>query len=182
MTNLTEIKKPKSTIYFLLKPKGGSQYVDNAVSIESADDVNRIGIVLSTPPGYEGIIEEGDEVVVHHNVFRRTYTSGGIPKESFNYISENLFFVYPETIFMVIKAKTNEIQAVYPNVFVQPTDDNYDLSKSVANVRYCSDKTIEELGIEKDSTVALKNYSDYKFRILGELFYKIHQSQIIGIL
>jgi len=60
-----------------IKPKDGNQYINELqignvklvvnTSIEEADDVQRIGVVFSLPKIYDGDLQIGDEVVVHHN-------------------------------------------------------------------------------------------------------------------
>ena len=127
----------KSPIFFIVKPKGDSQYVNNAdnllvrnTSIEDAKDVNRVGIVHAVPTIYNTIVDIGDEVVLHHNTFRITFNQKGIPVHSNSYISDNLYFVYPEMIYMVIKPNgekiscTNEKNASY---FVWKTERKYQI-------------------------------------------------------
>ena len=44
--------------------------------------VNRIGTVVNTPASLDTIIKKNDEVIVHHNVFRRWIDQQGIEKNS----------------------------------------------------------------------------------------------------
>ena len=44
--------------------------------------VNRIGTVVNTPAALESVIKKDDEVIVHHNVFRRWIDQQGIEKNS----------------------------------------------------------------------------------------------------
>ena len=70
----------KSPYCFIVKPLDGKRYnntksiggIDLVVSTSQEDHTvsNRIGIVVSTPIGYEGEITEGDLLLVHHNVFK----------------------------------------------------------------------------------------------------------------
>ena len=65
-----------------ITPKEGQQYVNELkvgntelvvnTSIEDAVDVQRIGTVISLPFHYQGELKVGDDVVIHHNVFRIT--------------------------------------------------------------------------------------------------------------
>mgnify|MGYP003146450276 CR=1 FL=1 len=73
----------RPTKSFLVKPKNNQEYnrEKNGViitsSIENAKDVNRFGIIEKTPLFYTGDLKEGDEVVLHHNVFRSYFDIKG---------------------------------------------------------------------------------------------------------
>ena len=45
-------------------------------------------------------IKVGDEVIVHHNVFRRFYNIRGDEKNSSSYFKEDLYFCYHDQIFL----------------------------------------------------------------------------------
>ena len=103
---------------FIITPKGKKQYntekkLENnsslilASSIENASDVNRIGIVEAVPVNYNGDISIGDEVVVHHNVFRDYYGYNGKIKHSSSYLFDNLFLVDESEIY-VFRTNPNE--------------------------------------------------------------------------
>lgn len=65
---------------FLVKPKGGRRYnntkkigdVDFILSVSPDDHTvtNREAVVVSVPVNYDGDVEVGDTILVHHNVFR----------------------------------------------------------------------------------------------------------------
>ena len=70
----------KSPNQFIVVPANERRY-DNVKNVEgleliintseeSAEFSNREAVVLSTPLNYNGPIEEGDTILVHHNVFK----------------------------------------------------------------------------------------------------------------
>ena len=61
--------------------------------------VNRIGIVTNLPILTETQIKVGDEVIVHHNVFRRWYDQSGIEKNGKAFLSEDTYTVEQDQIF-----------------------------------------------------------------------------------
>ena len=61
--------------------------------------VNRIGIVTTVPLLGETEVRPGDEVIVHHNVFRRWYDQYGREKNGKAFLSEDTYAVEPDQIF-----------------------------------------------------------------------------------
>ena len=117
----------QSLFNFIVQPKNGRY--DNEVSIgnkklivnTTMDDhkyVNRIGIVRSIPKVGETNIKVGDEVIVHHNVFRRFYDVKGREKNSTSYFKEDLYFCYSDQIFLY--KQNNEWKAPFDFCFVKP--------------------------------------------------------------
>ena len=52
--------------------------------------VNRIGKVLKIPLYGNSIVNEGDEVIIHHNVFRRWIDMKGCEKNSSSFLNESM--------------------------------------------------------------------------------------------
>ena len=91
----------QSLFNFIVQPK--NKRYENEVDINgkkliintTMDDhkyVSRVGIVKSLPKVGETNIKVGDEVIVHHNVFRRFYNMKGKEKNSTSYFKEDLYF------------------------------------------------------------------------------------------
>jgi hypothetical protein len=55
-------------------------------SVESYKSVNNIAIVLALPKAFKTDIEVGDQIMIHHNVFRRFYNMRGKEKNSRSYV------------------------------------------------------------------------------------------------
>lgn len=173
--------------FFLVKPKG-SQYINNDpsdsliknVSIEDAKDVNRVGVVVSVPSTFNSIVEIGDEIVVHHNTFRITFNQQGIPVQSTSYIKKDLFFVYPEMVYMVVKKSTGEKISLNPFVFVTPIIEDGKVLENTGILTYGNQFT-ESQGIKQGSKVFFKDYSNYEFNIYGEKLYRMKNQQLVAI-
>ena len=70
----------KSVFDFIVIPDGkrynnevninGDKLIVNS-SIENFKLINRTATVLTVPTAFETPIQEGDKVIIHHNVFRR---------------------------------------------------------------------------------------------------------------
>lgn len=175
----------KSPIFFIVKPKGDSQYVNNAdnllirnTSIEDAKDVNRVGIVHAVPTIYNTIVDIGDEVVLHHNTFRITFNQKGIPVHSNSYISDNLYFVYPEMIYMVIKPNGEKI-SLDPFCFVTPMMEDGEEIPNVGTLKY-GNKFTKENNLLEGTDLFLKEFSNYEFNFDNERLYRVRNNQILA--
>jgi len=174
----------KSPIFFIVKPKGDSQYVNSNnyfvknTSIEEAKDVNRIGVVHAVPEVFKTVVNIGDEIILHHNTFRITFNQQGLPVHSNNYISDNLYFVYPEMVYMVIKPSGEKI-SLDPFLFVEPLVEEGADVPNIATVVY-GNKFTEENGIKVGDRVVLKDYSNYEFNFYDERLYRVRSNQIVA--
>ena len=99
----------QSLFNFIVKPKNGR--ASNKTKIGSKElilntdlqdhrYVNRQGIVIDTPKNINTAIKKNDEVIVHHNVFRRFDDVRGKEKNSKSYFKEDMFFVDDSQIFL----------------------------------------------------------------------------------
>ena len=96
------------TFYFLIKPKaerynntkkiGDKELILNS-EIYNHQFVSRVAIVVGLPKEFKTPIKNGDEVIVHHNVFRRWHDVRGKEKNSTSYISEDLYKVNIDQVF-----------------------------------------------------------------------------------
>jgi len=64
------VVKPVNSRYNNIKKIGDKSLITNTENF-THKNVNRNAIVLSTPKGFDTNISVGDEIIVHHNVFRR---------------------------------------------------------------------------------------------------------------
>ena len=99
----------QSLFNFIIKPKNtrydNKKYIDDSellLTTEISDHryVSRTGIVIASPKKNDTKIQAGDEVIVHHNVFRRWYNQYGEEKNSRSFYKENEYFVMPDQIFL----------------------------------------------------------------------------------
>ena len=172
----------QSLFNFIVKPKNerydNKKYIDGQellLNTEISDHryVSRTGIVTSIPKLNDSEIQVGDEVIIHHNVFRRWYNAKGIEKNSRSYYMEDKYFVSPDQIFLY--KKNNEWHTLEGYCFVKPIVSNNILlnDKEVpfkGIVKYV-DKKLS--GINKGDLVGFTPGSKYEFIIEGERLYRV---------
>ena len=91
--------EPKGHRYNNIKKVGDKELILNT-EIYNHQYVNRSAIVKAVPTAIETNIQVGDEVIVHHNVFRRWHNVHGEEKNSKSYFDENTYLVSEDQIFL----------------------------------------------------------------------------------
>jgi len=171
------IIKPKYKRYTNTKQIGDSELLLNS-EISDHRYVSRNGIVLGLPKAINTNIKIGDEVIVHHNVFRRWYNIRGIEKNSRSYYKEDKYFIRLDQIFLY--KQNNKWIAPEGYCFVKPI---------VSNNVLLNEKEIPLRGIIKHVDKALKNIhkedlvgftpsSEYEFIVDGERLYRVPTNSI----
>ena len=178
----------KSPHYFIVRPIGSKRYsniTDSGLilntSVEDHNFTQRLAEVISIPIGYDGDVEAGDTIVVHHNTFRVQYNNQGIPLESKYHIEDDLFYVELPLSYMVIKNSTKEKIALPPFCFVEQSyiQDKWEgliEEKQFGFLRY---KNKDMIDFVVGSKVGMKEDSEYEFNIFGEKLYMINQNRIL---
>ena len=87
------IISPNSSRYNNTKKVGDKDLIINT-EIYNHQYVSRNAIIKSIPITTPTKIQVGDEVIVHHNIFRRWYNMHGVEKNSKSYISNNKYTVW----------------------------------------------------------------------------------------
>ena len=174
----------RSVYNFVVKPKG--ERYNNTKKVEGGDlilnteiynhqYVNRVAKVISTPIIGDTDIKPGDEVIIHHNVFRRWHNVKGIEKNSRSYFNENTYFINYDQIFLVkycASFSDPNWHAPLGYCFVKPLKAkdqfNIDMERpSVGIVKY-SDGTVEE-----GNLIGYKPGTECEFVIDGERLYRV---------
>ena len=174
---------------FIIKPK--DQRYDNSVKIDnvelilntSLDDhkfVSRVGVVLETPIVGKTGIKKGDEVIVHHNVFRRFHDIRGEEKNSKSYFKEDEYFVYEDQIFMF--KRKNEWKTLEGFCFVQPIKNKNIFSvepeeRLTGIVKYVDNNLLKN-GIKQGDLVGFTPDSEYEFLIENKKMYRVPSNSI----
>ena len=176
------IVSPLNGEKFITKKKVGDRDLIINTSIEHAENVNRIGVVIALPLNYEGIIRVGDNVVVQHNIFRTYFDGQGKTRESDFYIKDNLFQLLPELIFLIIR--DGKKMAVDNFVFVEPIiEEKKWIGKfereRVGIMRYANQE-IKNQNIQENDLVAFATDSEYEFIIDGERLYRMRNNCILA--
>jgi len=164
------VVKPIGQRYNNVKKVGDKELIVNT-EIFNHQYVNRKAKVLSTPIIGDTEIEVNDNVILHHNVFRRWHNQHGIEKNSKSYFDENTYIVHPDQIFLY--KRFWEWRTTKGFCWVQPikNKDKYSVSKEQENVgiiKY-SDGTFNV-----GDLVGFTPISTYEFIIEGEKLYRVY--------
>jgi len=173
------IIKPKDQRYNNKKKVGDSELILNT-EMQNHQYVSRNGIVVQTPINGKTGISIGDEVILHHNVFRRFYDVRGEEKNSYSFFNEDEYFVDPEQIYMY--KKNGVWKPVDGYCFVKPLINKDELNTSSRQdltgvVKYV-DNTLKKNGIKLNDLVGFTKDSEYEFVIDGDLLYRVPTSSI----
>ena len=173
------IVEPKEDRYNNKKQIGDNELILNT-EISDHRYISRNAIVLETPIAEKTDIKKGDEVIVHHNVFRRWYDVRGKERNSSSYFEEDKYFITSEQIFLY--KRNGEWRAPKGFCFVKPimSNDDFDVENKelFAGKLVHADKTLEKNGIKKGSLVGFTPISNYEFVINGERLYRVNTESI----
>ena len=132
--------------------------------------VNRLAKVIATPLLFSSPINVGDEVIVHHNVFRRWHDVKGREKNSRSYWKENKYIISKDQIFLY--KSQNEWVAMPDYSFIKPIKSidkfNINNEKPLIGIIKYSDGTFN-----KEELVGFDPVSTYEFVISGERLYRV---------
>jgi len=128
--------------------------------------VNRLAKVIATPLLFQSPINVGDEVIVHHNVFRRWYDVKGREKNSRSYWKEDKYIISEDQIYLY----NNKAMPGYS--FIKPLK---------SNDKFTNDKERPLIGVVKYSDgsfnindlVGFAPSMEYEFIINGERLYRV---------
>ena len=145
-------------------------------SIEDHKFVNRNGTVLALPIVNENeYLQIGDEVIVHHNVFRRYYDVRGNEKNSSSYFEEDKYFCYYDQIFLY--KRNNKWYTPPGYCFVKPihSQNNLDIDKEepLTGVLKHVGSDLRDFGLDNDDLIGFTPNSEYEFVIEGERLYRV---------
>ena len=107
--------------------------------------VNRLAKVIATPLLFSSPINVGDEVIIHHNVFRRWNDVKGRERNSSSYWKENKYLISEDQIYLYKK----DYWKAMPNYsFIKPIKSNNEFSlateKELIGIIKYSDNTFNE--------------------------------------
>ena len=135
--------------------------------------VNRRARVIATPLLFSSPINVGDEVIVHHNVFRRWHDVKGRERNSSSYFKEDQYLISSEQIFLYKQNKEYKSTQGYSFVKTLKSVDkfNTDTEKPLVGVVKYSDGTFNNFYTKE--LVGFKPGSEYEFVIDGERLYRV---------
>tara|TARA_B110000263_G_scaffold247280_2_gene259853 strand:- start:2138 stop:2725 length:588 start_codon:yes stop_codon:yes gene_type:complete len=142
--------------------------------------VNRIGTVTSIPLDIKSPIQEGDKVIVHHNVFRKWIDIRGDEQNSTNFLSEDTYFVTPDQVFAY--KNNNQWKATDGYCFVKPLykEDKWALKidENLKGELIYSDSNLDALNVSCGDIVGFTPDSEYEFTIENTKLYRILSNHI----
>ena len=160
---------PKGERYNNKKKVGDSELILNT-EIYNHQFVNRTAIVKSVPLIGNTDIQPGDEVIVHHNVFRRWNDVRGVEKNSRSYFDESTYFINHDQIFLYKRNK--EWMAPKGYCFIKPLKAvdqfNIESEKPLQGIVKYSDNTVEV-----NDLIGFRPSSEYEFVVDGERLYRV---------
>ena len=175
----------RHTHCYIVEPVNGrynnKKNVDNNelilnTSIEDHKFVNRNGRVLALPIVNENeYLQVGDEVIVHHNVFRRYYDMRGNEKNSSSYFEEDKYFCYYDQIFLY---KRDGKWYTPPGFcFVKPIHSLNNLTEDkeepLTGVLKHVGSDLRGFGLDNDDLIGFTPNSEYEFVIDNERLYRV---------
>ena len=168
--------KPKEERYSNTKKVGDKELILNT-DIADHKFVSREAVVCETPVARDTNIIKGDQLYVHHNIFRRWHDVKGIERNSKSYFQNDLYFCELEQIFLY---KRNGLwKATEGFSFVKPlvNEDKFSIEneKSLTGVI----KYVDNTGSFKvNEKIGFTPFSEYEFVIEGERLYRVINKEI----
>jgi len=163
------VVKPKGSRYNNSKKVGDKDLILNT-EIFNHQYINRQATIISTPIIGNTNIEVGDDVIVHHNVFRRWHNQHGEEKNSRSYFKEDTYIISQDQIFLY---KTFWQWKTIPGFcWVKPIKNfnklDVDQEQPLMGIIEYADK-----GFNKGDLVGFRPNSEYEFVINGQKLYRV---------
>lgn len=182
----------RSPYYFIVKPLNGKRY-DNTKEIAGVEFIvstseedhkfsNRFAEVLELPLGYNGPIQKGDTLLVHHNAFKFYNDVRGRRKSGKSFFKEDIFFIEMDQFFMYKNASGWNSYDRFCFVKPMPATESF-IKKPFSEeplmgiMKYPNDY-LKSKGIQQGDVVCFAPDSEYEFNVDGEKLYRMYDHQI----
>ncbi len=157
------------------KKKVGEKELIINTELFNHEYVNRKATVLSCPLLGNDYIEEGAEVIVHHNVFRRWHDVKGVEKNSKAWFSEDKYIVCQDQIFLY--RNKDQWKPTSGFCFVKPLKSKNSWGEDIEDPTRGIIKYTDGSFLEGD-VVGFTPFSKYEFIIDGEKLYRVYSKFI----
>ena len=174
------IIEPKNTRYNNTKKVGDKELILNT-EIFNHQYVSREAVIKHLPLAIETELQVGDEIIVHHNVFRRWHNVHGEEKNSRSFLDENTYCVKQDQIYSYNRNKCGW-KTLDGFCFVKPikSNDNFvtEREKLFVGIMKYVDPLLEEYNISEGDLVGFTPDSEFEFVIDGERLYRVLTTDI----
>ena len=164
------IVKPSGSRYNNVKKLDEEKELIINSEISNHQFVNRTATVVEVPIVFEGDVEKGDEVIVHHNIFRRWYNVKGEEKNSRAFLHDDKYLAQIDQMYLYRKNGTWNCFDGY--CFIQPIKDksllSTDVEKPLMGIVKYSDGSVSV-----GDLVGFKPSSKFEFIIDGQRLYRV---------
>ncbi len=180
----------KSIYSFIITPKkkrynneikiGNKSLITNT-NVEDYNLVSKEAIIVSVPLAFKTIIKPGDEVMIHHNIFRRWYDQKGNQRNSSSYFKEDLYFCNIDQIYLY--KRNNKWNAVEDRCFIKPIKENNVLTANIEQkhigILKIGNSFLEALDIRPGDLVGFKPGREWEFIVDDERLYCMKSNNIV---
>ena len=172
--------RPKESRKTNVKKIGESELL-LSTDLQDHKYVNRVGIILGIPELGCSDLQPGDEVIVHHNVFRRFYDVRGKEKNSAAYFDEDVYLCSPDQIYMY--KRDEDWKSLDGFCFVKPIRSLNEMwtpneEEPLVGILKHTDKLLEDNNLNKEDLVGFTPRSEYEFVIDNDRMYRVPSSDI----
>jgi hypothetical protein len=180
----------RSIYEFIIKPKQGRYNNEKKIgdktlvlntSIEDHKLVSKEAIIVSVPLAFKTILKVGDEIMVHHNIFRRWYDVKGKSRNSGQYFRDDLYFCKIDQLYLY--KKENKWLSIGDRCFIKPIkNDDYltsDIEQKHIGILKIGNSSLEALGINPGDLVGFRAGREWEFIVDGQRLYCMKSNDII---
>ena len=169
------IVTPKENRYKNTKKVSNKNLILNT-SISDHRYVSKEAIVKALPGALKTPLRESDELMIHHNIFRRYYDAHGVEKNSGNYFKDDMYFCYLNQVYMY--KRNNDWTAMPGYCFVNPieADDKWEIKEEPLKgiVVYTDGSDF----VTKGELIGFTPYSEFEFVVDSKRLYRIKLNDI----
>lgn len=168
------IVEPKESRYTNIKETENGKLILNT-ELQNHQYVSRHGIVKAIPLAKETDIQVGDEVIVHHNIFRRFTDIRGTQKNGKAYYDENTYIVEDDQIFLY--KHDGKWKSPVGYCFVKPLKSKNifatDHERPAIGFLKYADESLAKNNIQAGSLIGFTPGSEYEFIVEGQRLYRV---------
>ncbi len=175
------IVQPKGERYDNEKKVGDKSLVTNT-RIETFQSVSKKAIVIAVPKAYKTEIKVGDEVIIHHNVFRRFYDMKGREKSGRSFLKDDLFFIEDNQFYLYKSDKDWKVNGSF--CFIEPVKAKESIYTKINSeedltgiIKYIDPK-LSEYNLNVGDEVGFTPDSEYEFVIEDQKLYRVRSKNI----